>query len=73
MRATGSSTRIWRTLSVILALLWTLTPLYWIVRLAFETNSELATFPPISFRRIRSPEHSTTCSGMRFKPREEFC
>jgi multiple sugar transport system permease protein len=49
MRAAGSNRRIWRVLSVILALLWTLTPLYWIVRLAFETNSELATFPPYLF------------------------
>jgi multiple sugar transport system permease protein len=46
MRRAGVGARVWRAAAICLALLWTLTPLYWIVRLAFETNSELATFPP---------------------------
>jgi multiple sugar transport system permease protein len=49
MRTTGSGAPVWRTTAIVLALLWTLTPLYWIVRLAFETNSELATYPPWAF------------------------
>ncbi len=49
MRHAGSGARAWRTAAIVLTLLWTLTPLYWMVRLAFETNSELATFPPWFF------------------------
>lgn len=49
MRFTGSGARAWRAAAIALALVWTVTPLYWMVRLAFETNSELATFPPWLF------------------------
>ncbi|MEP0321497.1 carbohydrate ABC transporter permease [Bauldia litoralis] len=40
---------IWMTLSVIVALLWTLVPMYWTLKYAFETHSEIAAFPPLIF------------------------
>ncbi len=46
MRARGAGLRIGPLLATVVALLWTLVPIYWIVRLAFETPSEIATFPP---------------------------
>ncbi len=49
MSTIGWGARPWRAAAIAVTLVWTLTPLYWIVRLAFETNSELATFPPWFF------------------------
>jgi multiple sugar transport system permease protein len=49
MKTAGRGARAWRIAAIVLALLWTLTPLYWMVRLAFETPSELATYPPWFF------------------------
>lgn len=41
-------------LLVIFALLWTLTPLYWFLSMAFKTPVEIASFPPTFF-----PQHPT--------------
>jgi multiple sugar transport system permease protein len=40
-------TRIWRLLAAVLAVLWTVAPIYWIVRYSLETQSEIANFPPL--------------------------
>lgn len=37
----------WRMLAVLVALVWTLLPLYWTLKFAFETQSEIAHFPPL--------------------------
>jgi multiple sugar transport system permease protein len=47
--ATATRSRMWGVLFVLLSLVWTLTPLYWIVRFAFETQSEVSHFPPLFF------------------------
>ena len=47
--AVATRSRIWGVLAIALTLLWTLMPLYWIVRFAFETQSEVSHFPPLFF------------------------
>src|SRR5580658_2441276 len=37
---------LWTVLALIVALLWTLLPLYWFLKFAFETDGEIAQFPP---------------------------
>jgi multiple sugar transport system permease protein len=39
--------RLWSLVGVVLALVWTLTPIYWIVRYSLETPSEIAHYPPL--------------------------
>lgn len=46
---TRSTSGIWRYLAVAVAVLWTLIPLYWTLKFAFETQSEIAHFPPLLF------------------------
>ena len=38
---------MWRILAAVVAVLWTLVPLYWTLKYAFETHSEIAQFPPL--------------------------
>jgi multiple sugar transport system permease protein len=45
MEAWGA--KIWRNLAILIAILWTLLPIYWVVKFAFETTSEIAHFPPL--------------------------
>lgn len=40
---------VWRILAVAVAILWTLIPMYWTLKYAFETHSEIAQFPPLIF------------------------
>lgn len=40
---------IWRVLAIAAAILWTLVPMYWTLKYAFETHSEIAQFPPLLF------------------------
>ena len=40
-------TSLWQILAIVLAVLWTLVPMYWTLKFAFETHSELAHFPPL--------------------------
>lgn len=44
---TRTSSGLWRLLAIAAAILWTLTPLYWTLKFAFETHSEIAHFPPL--------------------------
>lgn len=37
---------LWTVLSLVVALVWTLLPLYWFLKFAFETDGEIAQFPP---------------------------
>jgi multiple sugar transport system permease protein len=46
---TISGSRPWGILFVVLTLLWTVLPLYWLIRFAFETQSEVSNFPPLFF------------------------
>jgi multiple sugar transport system permease protein len=39
----------WTVLALIVALVWTLLPLYWFLKFAFETDGEIAQFPPPLF------------------------
>jgi multiple sugar transport system permease protein len=43
----GARSGPWRILAIAVALLWTLLPLYWTLKFAFETHSEIAQFPPL--------------------------
>jgi multiple sugar transport system permease protein len=45
MEAWGA--KIWRNLAILITILWTLLPIYWVVKFAFETTSEIAHFPPL--------------------------
>lgn len=38
--------RVWITLAVIVALVWSLLPIYWFAKMAFLTPDEIARFPP---------------------------
>ncbi len=40
---------VWRVLALVVALVWTLLPMYWTLKYAFETHSEIAQFPPLLF------------------------
>ncbi|WP_127144485.1 carbohydrate ABC transporter permease [Pelagibacterium montanilacus] len=40
---------IWLILAVAVALLWTFLPMYWTIKYAFMTKTEIASFPPLSF------------------------
>ena len=42
-----SQCSVWRLLAILAALLWTLIPIYWTLKFAFETQSEIAHFPPL--------------------------
>ena len=44
-----AAARIRITLAVVVTLVWTITPLYWVIRFAFETQSEISHFPPLFF------------------------
>lgn len=39
----------WLVLAVLVVLLWTFTPMYWTVKYAFMTKTEVARFPPVIF------------------------
>ena len=43
----GSS--VWRVLAILVAIVWTLAPIYWTLKFAFETQSEIAHFPPLLY------------------------
>lgn len=45
----GSRWTVWRVLALVAAVLWTLIPMYWTLKFAFETHSEIAEFPPLLF------------------------
>ena len=45
----AARSKLWGIMFVVVALLWTLMPLYWIVRFALETQSEVSHFPPLFF------------------------
>lgn len=66
---------LWRSLGVLTAVVWTLLPLYWTLKYAFETQSEIASFPPLlvpphpqvaSFFNIFGLDY-TTADGTVFK------
>ena len=38
---------VWRVLAIAVAVVWTLMPMYWTLKFAFETHSEIAHFPPL--------------------------
>jgi multiple sugar transport system permease protein len=67
MRGAGTGARFWRAAAIALTLVWTVTPLYWMVRLAFETNSELATYPPWFFPPHPQPGAFYNVVGYPFK------
>jgi multiple sugar transport system permease protein len=65
----------WLILAVAVALLWTFLPMYWVVKYAFMTKTEIARFPPMlyppepilaSFFNIFGFDH-TTAEGTVFK------
>jgi multiple sugar transport system permease protein len=39
----------WSAFALVVAIVWTLLPLYWFLKLAFETIGEIANFPPYLF------------------------
>src|SRR5262249_46253284 len=41
--------KVWAGLALAVAILWTLLPLYWFLKLAFETIGEGANYPPYFF------------------------
>ena len=43
------SSKAWSRLAVAVAILWTLLPLYWFLKLGFETIGEVAHYPPYFF------------------------
>jgi multiple sugar transport system permease protein len=46
---TGRTKSIWLALAVAVALLWTFLPMYWTVKYAFMTKTEIARFPPMLY------------------------
>ena len=40
---------IWRLLALLVALLWSLLPIYWFVKMAFQTTADFSLFPPPLF------------------------
>jgi multiple sugar transport system permease protein len=54
---TSRSTRIWLVLAIAIAVLWTFLPMYWTVKYAFMTKTEIARFPPMFF-----PHHPNVAS-----------
>lgn len=66
---------LWRGLAIAVAILWTVLPLYWTLKYAVETQSEIASFPPLllpphpqfaSFFNIFGMDH-TLADGTVFK------
>lgn len=45
----GTRISIWFILAVAIALLWTFIPMYWTVKFAFMTKTEISRFPPLLF------------------------
>jgi len=45
----GTRISIWFILAVAIALLWTFIPMYWTIKFAFMTKSEISRFPPLLF------------------------
>lgn len=40
---------VWRNLALLVAVLWSLLPIYWFVKMAFQTTAEFSLFPPPAF------------------------
>lgn len=53
----GRNRTFWLVLAVAVALLWTFLPMYWTVKFAFMTKTEIARFPPMLY-----PDHPTLAS-----------
>ena len=41
--------KVWAVLAVAVAICWTLLPMYWFLKAAFETIGEMAHYPPYFF------------------------
>lgn len=54
---TSRSTKIWLILAIAVAVVWTFLPMYWTVKYAFMTKTEIARFPPMLF-----PHHPNIAS-----------
>ena len=70
-----AASHLWRGLAILVAVLWTVIPLYWTLKFAFESQSEIAHFPPLavpphpqiaSFFNIFGMDY-TTAGGAVFK------
>lgn len=46
---TRKTVSIWLILAIAIALVWTFLPMYWTVKYAFMTKTEIARFPPLAF------------------------
>ncbi len=45
----GRKLSIWLALAIVVALVWTFLPMYWTVKFAFMTKTEIARFPPVLY------------------------
>ena len=48
---TSRSKNVWLALAIVVVILWTFLPMYWTVKFAFMTKTEIARFPPMLFPR----------------------
>jgi multiple sugar transport system permease protein len=59
--------RLWSILAVAAALVWTFLPIYWTLKFAFETQSEIAHFPPLLVPPKPQPASFFNIFGMDYR------
>ena len=58
----------WIVLALLVALLWTLLPIYWFAQVAFETPGEIAHFPPLLCAARAAPGAFFNIFGFDYRP-----